>query len=64
MAEFDALIPEIREIVGEDNLYLDEPMSSHTSFRIGGPADLFVEPQDLDALVGVMALLRNKTIQP
>lgn len=28
-----------------------EPLSKHTTFRIGGPAALFAEPEDLDALV-------------
>lgn len=28
----------------------DEPMSRHTSFRIGGPADLFVAPEDRPSL--------------
>jgi len=33
----------------------DEPMSKHTSFRIGGPADVYAEPgniEELTALVG------------
>ncbi len=29
---------------------LHEPMSRHTSFRIGGPADAFIEPEDVEAL--------------
>lgn len=31
-------------------VYIDEPMSKHTSFKIGGPADIFVvakETQDI-----------------
>lgn len=28
----------------------DEPMSLHTSFRIGGPADIFLSPQSFDEL--------------
>ncbi len=28
----------------------DEPMSRHTSFRIGGPADIFVTPESADSL--------------
>ncbi len=28
----------------------DEPLSEHTSFRIGGPADLWLEPEDLESL--------------
>ena len=33
----------------------DEPMSAHTTFRVGGPADLFVEPstaEELRELIG------------
>lgn len=32
----------------------DEPMSRYTSFRIGGPADAYVEPSDLESLQKVM----------
>ena len=45
----------LRSIVGDDNVALDEPMSEHTSFRIGGPADLFVTPDDIDELRDVIA---------
>mgnify|MGYP002888358714 FL=1 len=45
----------LRSIVGDDNVALDEPMSKHTSFRIGGPADLFVTPDDIDELRDVIA---------
>jgi len=29
------------------NLLLDEPMSKHTSWRIGGPADRYYQPADI-----------------
>ena len=48
----------LRRIVGDDNVALDEPMSKHTSFRIGGPADLFVTPDDIDELRDVIAACR------
>lgn len=35
-----------------------EPMRDHTSFRIGGPADLFLVPADLDDLAAALAVLR------
>ena len=38
-------------IVGKDAVRFDEPMSLHTTFRIGGPADLFVIPPDEQSLV-------------
>ncbi|MBN2873899.1 MAG: UDP-N-acetylmuramate dehydrogenase [Spirochaetales bacterium] len=32
----------------------DEPMSAHTSFRIGGPADAFVRPSSVQALATLL----------
>jgi UDP-N-acetylmuramate dehydrogenase len=40
-----------------------EPMSRHTTLRIGGPADLFVNPVDADDLVAVMAFACQKGLQ-
>jgi UDP-N-acetylmuramate dehydrogenase len=37
------------------NIRFDEPMSRYTSFRIGGPADAYVEPADVQSLQQVMA---------
>jgi UDP-N-acetylmuramate dehydrogenase len=33
---------------------VNEPMSNHTTFGIGGPADCWVEPEDIDALQHVL----------
>lgn len=38
------LIDELCKIVGEQNVKMNEPMSKHTTFRIGGPAQIFVTP--------------------
>jgi len=40
----------------------DEPMELHTSFRIGGPADLFVTPADLDDLLFALNTLKEHEI--
>lgn len=37
----------------------DEPMARHTSWRIGGPADLFVRPLDCGELIWVLERLRE-----
>ena len=44
----------LRAIVGEDNVLVDEPMSEHTTFKVGGPADLYVIPEDFDELREVL----------
>lgn len=38
-------------------LLADEPMSRHTSLKVGGPADLFAIPEDTDDLVKLLRLL-------
>jgi len=37
----------------------DEPMSRHTSFRLGGPADLYVTPQSAEQAARVFGLLNE-----
>lgn len=44
----------LRSIVGESNIFVNEPLSAHTTFEIGGPADLFVMPEDADELREVL----------
>ena len=51
----------IREIIPEDRLYANEPMSRHTSFRIGGPAALLVQINTEEELSDVLALLDVST---
>ncbi|NLZ38649.1 MAG: UDP-N-acetylmuramate dehydrogenase [Firmicutes bacterium] len=41
---------------------LQEPLKNHTSFRIGGPADLYVEVHNVKELVFVLSLLQQKGI--
>ena len=40
----------------------DEPMSQHTALRVGGPADLFIEPADLNDLRDALAMLASELI--
>lgn len=44
----------LRAIVGEDNVLVDEPMSEHTTFKVGGPADLYVIPESFDEVRDVL----------
>ena len=41
------------------HVFCNEPMKKHTSFKIGGPADILVQPQDADALAQVLAAARD-----
>ena len=36
------IFDQLSKQINPENILLDEPMSKHTSFRIGGPADIFI----------------------
>ena len=44
---------------GEENVRRQEPMSLHTTFRIGGPADLFVTPGSIQAVADSIRICKE-----
>ena len=52
------LYKELCAAVGTENVLRDEPMSRHTTFRIGGPADFFVLPSSTAEIKAVRELCR------
>ena len=47
---------ELCSITGEKNILKDEPMSAHTTFRIGGPADYFAMPSSAEEIRRIVSL--------
>lgn len=52
--DLESLAWRLRAIVGEENVLVDEPMSEHTTFKVGGPADLYVIPDDSEEIRDVL----------
>ena len=48
------LLDTLEQIAGKENIHPNEPMSRHTTFRVGGPADVLVTPgaEQLVAVAG------------
>lgn len=44
------------------NVKFDEPMSAHTTFKIGGPADVFVDVENADEIKSVMRYCRENSV--
>lgn len=42
--ENNELVKKLTSIMGEERVLINEPMSKHTSFKIGGPADIMIFP--------------------
>ncbi|MHB1394197.1 MAG: UDP-N-acetylmuramate dehydrogenase [Clostridia bacterium] len=45
-----------------DNILYNEPMKNHTSFKLGGPADIFIEPDNRSELSKAIKSLREHSI--
>lgn len=50
MQKLNECIAKLKQILPEDSVLIDEPMSKHTTFQIGGPADCFVMPSTVEEL--------------
>lgn len=55
----EAVIQALKRFVPEENMRLQEPMAGHTTFRIGGPADCFVQIENKEQLIQVLRYLRQ-----
>lgn len=53
------IIKEIEKTVGESHLQTDALMSEHTTFKIGGPADVLCTPQNKDQIIGLLKIFRE-----
>ncbi len=55
-------IESLKQILADDAVLINEPMSKHTTFKIGGPADCFVMPSNLDEVVKVIKAVRSANV--
>lgn len=53
----EAVIQALKQFVPEENICLQEPMAAHTTFRIGGPADCFLQLENTEQLIKVQKYL-------
>ncbi len=58
---FYNIFTKLQQAFPEVDTFLDEPMSRHTTFRVGGPADIYVEPP-VDEVVPLLAFLQENQV--
>lgn len=54
----DQFLTELQNVMGGSGIFMQEPMKKHTTFRVGGPADVLAQP-DETALAAILALCRQ-----
>lgn len=56
------MLERLQNLIGEAKVFVNEPMSSHTTFRIGGAADYFVLPETAEDVANVLKLCRQENL--
>ena len=49
----------LNNVIAKDSILIDEPMSRHTTFRLGGPADFFVTPKAKEEVRDVIRICKE-----
>ena len=49
----------IKTFIPEEDIYINEPMSKHTTFKIGGNADIFIKLRSIEQIEKIVKLSRE-----
>ena len=52
----------LKTFIPKEDIYLNEPMSKHTTFKIGGNAKILVQISSEDEIMSVTELLRDNNV--
>lgn len=56
----ETFLDKLQDIVKGEQILLDEPMKKHTTFKVGGPADIFVKPETIGQLQDILSLAKQE----
>ena len=56
-------LTKLKLILDEDEILLNEIMSKHTTFKLGGPAKYFIIPKSIDKIIKVIQLCNEYSIE-
>lgn len=57
----EAIVQQLRDLqVGK--VLVNEPLANHTTMKMGGPADLFIEPSSIENLEKTMKIIRENNV--
>lgn len=54
---------ELIKKIDKERVLLNEPMKKHTTFRIGGPADLFIKVVNIEELKYAIEIIKKNNIE-
>ena len=63
MKQYAALIKHLDKVIDEANIKVDEPMKNHTSFKVGGPADILITPESIEEVQAVIKICSENGVK-
>ena len=58
----EEILNKLQTIIPKEQIYLNEPMSRHTTFKIGGNADLFIKVKEVEELKNVLDIEKKNNV--
>ncbi len=52
----------VADLMSKTNVLVNEPMKRHTTFKIGGEADIFIEPSTKEEIIETLRILKQNNI--
>lgn len=62
MNKFKNFIVDLKKVLNEEDIKIDELMKNHTSFKVGGPADILITPENSNQVIDVIKMSKDKNI--
>jgi UDP-N-acetylmuramate dehydrogenase len=62
MNQYKNISIKLSNILGAEDIAINEPMKNHTSFKVGGPTDILVSPNNYEQVVEVIKLCNEYKI--
>lgn len=57
------IFEDLRKIILEENIKVDEPMSKHTSFKTGGPAEFYITAKTIEDIQNIFQYTKTNRIK-
>lgn len=56
------LFKQLNGVIDKANIVIDEPMKNHTYFKVGGPADILVNPENISEVQAIIKICKENGI--
>ena len=60
--KIEDIASQIESFISKENIYIKEPMSKHTTIKIGGPADIFIKIKKTEEIIDLIKFTRKENI--